>query len=173
MSELGAWLGPLRRYVGARVPGPDGEDLVQEILLRVHQGLPSLREPARAPGFVFAVARRVLIDHHRRARRGLPPLPDPPEGEAEDPVHAQLGRCLEPLLASLPAAQQQALRASELAGRSQTAAAAALGLPLPTLKAQVQRGRRRLREAFARCCTLELDARGHVMSIEPGPACAC
>jgi len=68
----------------------------------------------------------------------------------------------------------EALRAVDVEGRAQADVARSLGIPLSSLRTWVQRGRAELRALFRRCCEIELDARGRVLSCEPkGSACAC
>src|SRR5262245_48301292 len=44
-----------------------------------------------------------------------------------------------------------------------------LGISLSGMKSRVQRGRAQLREAVDECCSIGLDARGHVVSCEARP----
>ncbi len=173
--------GELRRFFGARVQGPEADDLVQDTLLRVHQGVGALRAQDRLAPWVYRVARSVLIDHHRRAaaaaRRQAALVEDPAAGpeepDAEDALlRPLLAACLEPFLEGLPPEQAEALRLTDQGGLRQAEAARRLGVPLPTLKARVQRGRRRMRAAFEACCELVIDPRGAVIEARPR-ACGC
>lgn len=166
----------LRGFIARRVPGPDADDVLQETLLRLHLGLSGLRETAKLAPWVYRVARNTILDHQRRqsARPRLvtgvelpEPLPEAPEPEAR----AQLRCCIEPFLLGLPDEQAEALRLTDLGELSQAEAARRLAVPLPTLRARVQRGRRGMRQAFERCCALRQDARGAV--IEAVPRCGC
>lgn len=172
--------GELRGFIARRVPGPDADDVLQETLLRLHLGVGGLRDSARITPWVYRVARNTILDHHRRQRArprliqeedGAPdaetPLPDPPEPE----VRARLASCIEPFLHGLPEEQAEALRLTDLGGLSQAEAARRLGVPLPTLRARVQRGRSSMRKLFELCCALSMDRRGAV--IEAVPRCGC
>lgn len=119
------------------------------------------------------MARRAIIDHHRKKRPTFP-LEGEEEllpAEPEDELRPLLLACLEPFLADLPADHAQALRLTDLGGQTQVQAAAALGVPLPTLKARVQRGRKQMRASFDACCALAQDGRGTV--VEATPRCGC
>ena len=176
----------LRRFIARRVPGPDADDVLQDTLLRIHLGLGSLRDRDRLAAWVYRVARSAILDHHRRraaadARGALPAAgafleeevesgaASLPETPPED-LRVALAACVAPFLGSLPADQAEALRLTDLAGLTQAEAASRLGVPLPKLKARVQRGRRRMRAEFEACCHLGFDARGAVM--EAAPRCA-
>jgi RNA polymerase sigma-70 factor (ECF subfamily) len=166
--------GELRRFVARRVPGPDADDVLQDALLRIHLGVGALRSAEHLAPWVYRVARSAIIDHHRRARpagvvydTAWDELPEEPAAD----VRAALAACVAPFLDALPGEQAEALRLTDLGGLTQAEAAARLGVPLPTLKARVQRGRRRLREEFEACCEFVQDGRGAI--IEAKPRCGC
>lgn len=158
----------LRRFVARRVPGPDAEDVVQDALLRIHLGVGALRTQESLAPWVYRVARSAILDHLRR-RRDLAvgePEPEPAELEEDPSAEAReaLAACVRPFLDSLPPDQAEALRLTDLGELSQVEAARRLGLPLPTFKARVQRGRRALRGVFEQCCAFEQDGRGAVVA---------
>lgn len=167
----------LRRFVARRVPGPDADDVLQDALLRVHLGVGALRSRERLAPWVYRVARSAIIDHHRR-HGGVRAPQDAreeveetlPEEPAEE-TRTMLTACVAPFLEQLPAEQAEALRLTDLGGLTQAEAAARLGVPLPTLKARVRRGRARMREAFEACCELVQDGRGAVIAATP--RCGC
>jgi RNA polymerase sigma-70 factor (ECF subfamily) len=167
--------GELRRFIARRVPGPDADDVLQDALLRVHLGVGALRSAEHLAAWVYRVARSAIVDHHRRSRptgaleeHGPEELPEEP---AED-LRALLAACVAPFLEQLPDEQAEALRLTDLGGLTQAEAAARLGVPLPTLKARVQRGRKNLRGEFEACCELVRDSRGAVVEAKPR-ACGC
>lgn len=171
---LAAFQGELRAFIARRVPGPDADDVLQDTLLRLHLGVGALRSRERLAPWVYRVARSAIIDHQRRVRARSRPLPPEEEAWPEDPEPAvveALAACVAPFLAELPPEQAEALRLTDLGGLSQAEAARRLGVPLPTLRARVQRGRRRMRDAFEACCLLVQDARGAV--VEATPRCGC
>lgn len=60
----------VRSYVGRRVTNPeDRDDLVQEVLLRVYRGLPSLTDQASPGPWIFGIAHNVVVDHWRKRGR--------------------------------------------------------------------------------------------------------
>lgn len=148
------------------------EDLVQDVLLRVHARREQLREDDRLEAWVFRIARNALIDHLRRTRPGAPlpaELADPSEPlpEAPNPAPRVLGAYLRAQISQLPPRYREVMELTELDGLSQREAAARLDLPYSTLKSRVQRGRDLLHAELLRCCAVELDARGGVTDFEP------
>ncbi|HTJ81778.1 MAG TPA: RNA polymerase sigma factor [Polyangiaceae bacterium] len=59
------------RFVRDMVRDPHAAaDAHQDTFIRVFHRMPSLEDPARLVGFVFGIARRVCLEHRRKATRG-------------------------------------------------------------------------------------------------------
>ena len=174
----------LRVFVRRRIADPDrAEDLVGDIVLRIHQNLGSVDDQERLAHWVSRVARNAVIDEYRRAARAREQLLGTPadtaavvtvgpESDDASSVLDELSRCLRPLLAGLPAEQRRAVEMIDLDGMPQAGAARRENVSLSGMKSRVQRGRRRLAELLGQCCTLTLDARGVPMDYERAPGCA-
>ncbi len=175
--------GRLRSFVSRRVGSPaDVDDVLQDVFLRFQSGLASVRDDENLAPWLFAVARNVVTDHHRRAGRsplahGLPEdrVEAAPElVEPEDrPLRDELTACVARFVSMLPAEQREAITLVELEGMPQRQAADMLGISHSGLKSRVQRGRAELRRMFERACALELDARRRVVACEPRACGAC
>jgi RNA polymerase sigma-70 factor (ECF subfamily) len=157
----------------------DTEDIVQRVFLNVHRALPDLRDADRIHAWIYQVTRRAIADHfrapaHRREVTAGDALDLAPAASAAGPDDAneasafrELARCLQPLVSTLSAADQEALRLVEVDGVSQAEAARRLGLSLSGMKSRVQRARARLRAVVEDCCRVEFDRRGDVIGYAP------
>jgi RNA polymerase sigma-70 factor (ECF subfamily) len=184
-ADWGELRARLRSFVAHRVPGESSshDDLVQEILIRLHRGLPRLRESERLDAFAYQVARNAIADHFRKGRREQPVDPETlqdraaaEDGDPEDPSgegRAQLARCLRPLVERLGEEYREAVLLTDLGDLSQAEAARRLGLSAPGMRSRVQRGRSQLHETLAKCCTVELDAGAQIDRVERVGPCAC
>jgi RNA polymerase sigma-70 factor, ECF subfamily len=158
----------VRGFVASRVShAADAEDLSQEILLRIHQGVRRLSDETRIHGWVWQVARNAVIDHYRRRNepaRGLDdidtPAPDAVAPALDDVVASWLG----PMIDELPETYRDAVRMSEMEDLPLAEVAARLSISLSRAKSRVQRGRIKLREALLACCQLEFDRDGRIVS---------
>jgi RNA polymerase sigma-70 factor, ECF subfamily len=176
-------LAQLRAFVRRRITDPQrADDLVGDILVRIHQNLHSVDDRERLAHWVFRVARNAVIDEYRRAGRDraqvVPTFADaflaqPGSDEDETVVLDELSACLRPLLPGLPVEQRRAVEMIDLDGLPQARAAQREGVSVSGMKSRVQRGRRRLAELLGRCCALTLDARGVPMDYAPPPECDC
>jgi RNA polymerase sigma-70 factor (ECF subfamily) len=174
----------LRAFVRRRIADPErADDLVGDILARIHQNLHSVDDGERLAHWVFRVAGNAVIDEYRRAARGREQLvatladaavedsgsPD----EDDSSVVDELSMCLRPLLGGLPPEQRRAVELIDLEGLPQARAAQREGVSVSGMKSRVQRGRRRLADLLGQCCALTLDARGLPMDYAPPPECDC
>lgn len=165
----------LRGFVARRVRDQDADDVVQDTLLRIHRGLPALRDGQRFGPWVYRVARNTITDHLRYRSRApvvAPASPNSedvtaPPAEDEEEFQQELLRCLSRFVADLAAPYREAITLTELEGLTQAEAAAMLDVSVSGMKSRVQRGRGLLREMFEACCVLNQDARGRVVQWEP------
>ena len=169
----------LRAFIAKRVADEsEVDDLLQEVFLRVHRRIDSLKDSRRVVPWLYQIARHVIVDHYRSARRrretpsGLardmegienPALPSIAESGR---LHMELARCLRPMMDRLAVDYRDAVTLVELEGLTQRAAATRLGLSLSGMKSRVQRGRRRLKQMLEDCCLIQLDSRRGVMDYE-------
>lgn len=146
--ELERSLPRLRAHLARR--GGDVDDLAQEAAAR------ALRSRGRFDGarglwpWLRRIAERVRIDHGRRAAEA------PAASDTLDPVDARAhGRehdgsearaAAERIVAGLPPRARDVLLRFHVEGQSVAAIAAALALPVGTVKSELSRARRRLAE---------------------------
>jgi len=150
-DELLAALRPrLHRYC-ARMAGSaiDGEDIVQEALLRAHQARASAATVDHLRAWVFRIAHNAALDFLRRQARAARALAEAdvdldalaaPAGP--DPDLA--GACLHAFL-HLPPLQRSAVILKDVLDHSLEEAAAITGATGAAVKSALQRGRARLR----------------------------
>ena len=158
----------LGAYIGRRLPAQDVDDVLQDVLLRIHKNIRYLSDDSRFGPWVYSVARNAVIDQLRKKR---PPTADVAAletiADSEEPGGEQaLLNCVTPFVARLPEAYRHAITLVELQGLTQADAAKMAGVSLSGMKSRVQRGRRLLREMFEECCSLKIDARGRVIEAE-------
>ena len=164
----------LRNFLLSKVSTPeDAEDLLQEILIKTHKNLATLKEPDKLKSWLCQIARNTIIDYYRKHRSDIPELESFLSENAylTNPALSELTECVRPFLMQLPEKYRQAIEKTDLAGKSQKDLAEELGLAYSTIKSRVQRGRAMLSDLFQECCAYQLDARGNIMDYKEGPGC--
>lgn len=128
----------------ARLPHAQAEDLVQEVFMQAFTRLRDLREPGAFAGWICAIARRRAADAHRRGRptevlADTLASPDRPDVVAE----AQLAIAA---IRALPEAYQETLALRLIEGLTGPEIAVATGLTPDSVRVNLHRGFRLLRE---------------------------
>jgi RNA polymerase sigma-70 factor, ECF subfamily len=175
----------LRPFVARRVASEaDADDVLQDVLMRMHRGLPSLADEERLAAWMFRIARTAIADHLRqRARHPVAAPSEEPPGEVDEPPDSDeaariVARSLSLFVSLLPSPYREAITLVELEGRTHKQAAEMLGISVSGMKSRVQRGRAKLRTMLELCCEIAVDARGRVIACEPRkhgapPDCDC
>lgn len=144
----------------------DVDDLLQEILIKTYQNLPTVQDNAKVKSWLFQVANNTIIDFYRR--NGKPEL----SAESlwydveESSVVEQLARCVEPFIKALPSEDAQLLTAIEINGVSQKEYAKQQNINYSTLKSRLKKSRSKLKNLFDDCCKMTIDSQGNLMEFE-------
>lgn len=165
--------GRLRRYIRSHVADTvDADDILQDVFLKIHTSLGTLRDDSRLLNWLYQIARHAIVDYYRH-QRPLMEIPETLAGtdEDEDDLSQQLAYGLREMVAKLPDKYREALILSEFQGLPQQTVADRLGISLSGAKSRIQRARELLKGQLLQCCHFELDRLGRV--IDYGPRCGC
>ena len=181
-AEVGA---EMERFVRRRISDPHhADDVVAEVMLRIHQNLGSLDDRERLTAWVYRIARNAITDHYRRsARRREVVAAEPESGEDvgadawlddQAATLSELASCIRPLVDALPGDYRRALVLTDLEGRSQVDAARLEGISVSGMKSRVQRGRRQFATLVKQCCDVVTDNRGELIDFRlRSDGCGC
>lgn len=170
-------------FIARRVRDRDtAEDILQDVMLRIHRHAGDLERPSAVAAWVHQIARNAIADHYRRTAlrheqsAGIELGHDAAsETEADgDEARGEIAACLRPLVQELSPIYREAITVTELDGLSQVEAARRLGLSNSGMKSRVQRARAELKDLLGACCEIDLDRRARVTSYRSrGGACGC
>lgn len=137
-----------------------GEDLCQEVFLRVYKGLPSFDGSARVGAWIHTIATNVAISEYRRRRSlkragrtlsldapigGTDDLYIDPSGREQDPGdrahHRDFAARVRECVGKLPDDFREAVVLRDMDGLSYEEIADALGVPPGTVRSRIHRGR--------------------------------
>lgn len=159
------WQGPLLGFFLRKTGDRHlSEDLVQETLLRLYRSVSNYVVMNQFRGFLFRMARNLLIDHSRSAERNLvirairnqlysrdaeqlDPTQQIPE-ELLSPADAaskrELAESVQMAITQLPKSQRQTLVMHHFQGLTLSEIADAMEIPLPTAKSRLHLAKVRL-----------------------------
>ncbi len=144
---LAALLRALAPYVG-RICGAialdDGDDAMQETMIRVLGGIRSLREPAALHGWVRRIAVREAVRLARERRVQIPVERLPERADDGPDLRTEVGETLR----QLSPEQRAILVLRDLEGFTEAEAAALLRVEVGTVKSRLHRARRAFRRRW-------------------------
>jgi RNA polymerase sigma-70 factor (ECF subfamily) len=175
----GALYDRLHAFIARRVAPADVDDLVQEVLLRIHRRIDTLDRADRLDAWAYQITRNAIIDYYRAAARRDDALAHETDVSvaaelanrlADEAREVEAGRelagCLTPLVDRLAEPYRQAVTLVELEGVPQVDAAVRMGLSTSGMKSRVQRARQQLKALLLACCHVEINRRGGVVDYE-------
>ena len=131
----------------ARVPWSEVDDLVQDVFLVALKKLSSLREDAAFGGWLAMIARNRAMDFHRR-KRETEELSDDLASQSRSESDREAARILE-VICGLPEAYRETLVLRLVEGMTGPEIAGRTGLTPASVRVNLNRGMKLLREKLA------------------------
>jgi RNA polymerase sigma-70 factor, ECF subfamily len=143
----------LHRFLNAHgTGGTDADDLLQEAWLRIHRVRQTYRPGRPLLPWIYAIARRVRVDHYRQSvRRTMRERrwEEASSMAADSLTQPQPADALDELLAPLPESQREVLEMLKVAGMSLEEVAQATSSSVGSVKQKVHRAYRKLRQTMS------------------------
>jgi len=159
----------IKVFLHSRVANSDDvDDLLQDIVIKAHNKIHTVKSERSIKSWLFQIANRTIIDFYRKKNKSWTlEIEDLWLSEDSFDTMQELSHCVNPLMNCLPKKTAELLVAIDIQGQSQKEYASNLDLNYSTVKSQVQKGRRQLRQLFEDCCDLSFDQYGSVIDFEP------
>jgi RNA polymerase sigma-70 factor, ECF subfamily len=184
-AELFAAYQPrIRGYILSMVRDPtEADDLTQEVFLRAHRQLGSLRDPNAALSWLYRVATNVSYDRFRQRSRqprrdprdvSDSPAADVARDDSEDArldrmmERAEMSACVKGDLEDLSDDYRQVILLHDTQGLTNAVIAEMLGVSVDAVKIRLHRARRKLEAALAAHCDFSRDEQ-NVFVCDPAP----
>jgi RNA polymerase sigma-70 factor (ECF subfamily) len=155
----------IKRFIFSKVKNEAvADDILQDTFIKVHTKLHTLKEKTKLKPWLFSVARYTILDHFRSApnKKDL----DFPNQEMDayevDSGHTEKD-CLRGILINLPKKYRDPIFLFDIMGLKQKDISERLQLPLPTIKSQIQRGRKLIAQGFMDCCGYKMNQKGYLI----------
>ena len=166
----------LKTFILRRVSNEQvAEDILQDVFLKIHSRIDTLKDPARLQGWIYQIVRNAITDHYRdpaaKPTEELPALLIAPDITEDDTAARDLIPSVKSFVHQLPHDYRQAILLTEYGGLNQRELAEKLGISVSGAKSRVQRAREKLRKMLLDCCHFEFDRLGQIISFQP--RCDC
>src|SRR5260370_39718897 len=163
----------LKRFILKRIPDElSAEDILQDVFLKIHIHIDTLREVDRLQSSIYQIARNAIHDYNRmhKATPELPEMSYMPQ-DRFDYVVSELIPCIQKMIDDLPVDYRQALVLTEYQGLTQKELAERLGISLSGAKSRVQRDREKLKNMLLACCHFQFDYSSRIIDYQPKSNC--
>jgi RNA polymerase sigma-70 factor (ECF subfamily) len=157
-------------YVRSKIRSKeDAEDILQNVFIKIASNLDKLNEEVKLKNWIFTITRNAIIDYYRvNANRKKVAVAGEIEEDIfqveDDPDPTKgLEQCMGSMISLLPEEYREVIIESEIKGIRQKDLAEKYGIPYPSMRSRVQRGRERLKQLFYNCCHIETDKHGNVL----------
>lgn len=138
------------------------DDLLQETFIKVHTKLNTLKDVEKLKSWLFSIARYTVLDYFRSKQLVYETTDEDFIFEEQKLEHTEAD-CLPGIIKSLPKKYRDPLFLSDIKGLKQTQIAEQLHLALPTVKSQIQRGRKMIAQGFVDCCDFVVNDKGFLV----------
>ena len=138
------------------------DDLLQETFIKVHTKLNTLKDEDKLKSWLFSIARYTVLDYFRSKKLVYETTDEDFIFEEQKLEHTEVD-CLHGIIKSLPKKYRDPLFLSDIKGVKQQKIAEQLHLPLPTIKSQIQRGRKMIAQGFVDCCDFVVNDAGFLV----------
>ena len=162
---------PLLQFIRRRVSDDEtAEDMLQDVFLKIHQHIETLRDTRKLESWVYQIARHAIIDYYYGKQLTIPlealEVSELPDELPDDDIMSELFPSVRAMVNSLPFQDRQALILTAYQGLTQKEFGERLGISFSGAKSRVQRARERLKQQLLACCHFELDRRGHILNYQ-------
>jgi RNA polymerase sigma-70 factor (ECF subfamily) len=166
----------LKRFILTRVwDAAAADDIVQEVFLKIHSSIGTLRDQTKVETWIFQIARNAIVDYFRRLRPVEEPSDEsfPSEVPSEQDDMDEIFSGLRGLIKRLPALYREAIMMTEYGGLTQMEYAKRAGISISAAKSRVQRARAMLKDWLMTCCHFEFDKYGTIIDYRTTACCCC
>ena len=153
----------LRQFIRKRIPDTeDAEDVLQEVFIKIHTNMESLRDKTKLQSWIYQVARNAIVDYYRDRK----PVTEVTEQTAiskdttDEKSETEISECIKALIDELPEGYREALYLTQYQGLTQKEMGERLGLSPSGAKSRIQRAREKLKEMLLCHCHHQLDELG-------------
>ena len=154
----------------------DAEDIVQNVFLKVSNGLGELNRKEKLQSWIYTIARNSIIDYYRSNanKKNLSIKEETTEtftNEEYIDTTKGLDCCLIDIVNQLPEEYRDIIIDVEINGAKQKDLVEKYKLAYPSIRSRVQRGREKLKQLLLECCNIKWDTRGNILEVQSKSAC--
>ncbi len=145
----------------------DAEDILQNVFIKIHKSISSVKENEKLPSWVYQVTRNTINDCYRSCYRmdtveyddSISILNETDEKN----LNGEVSKNIEALRDELTPEHQEIMKLYETEGLKHREIAEKLGISESTSKSRLKRARSKFKDVVDTCCIFEIDTYGNVI----------
>ena len=138
------------------------DDLLQDVFIKVHTKLNSLKNKQAVKSWIFSIARNTVNDYFKKNQNKITTPVIEQVSETLSNQHTEKD-CLQGIIKNLPKKYRAPLFLADIKGLKQEEVAKKLHQNIPTTKSQIQRARKLIAKGFIDCCGFEINKKGKLV----------
>ena len=135
-------------------------EIIQNVFLKIHQNIASLKDIAKVRAWVFAIVRNEIANHYNLASTTIP-LANHEFSPNNDSYQGFC--CFDRFVTNLPEPYKEVVELVYLQGMTQIQVAEVLNISLANVKARIRRAKSLLIHNFNTCCKFEINKDGKLV----------
>ncbi|MFD0964069.1 sigma-70 family RNA polymerase sigma factor [Pseudofulvibacter geojedonensis] len=163
----------MKRFVFSKVKNEQlTNDLVQETFIKAYSKIDTIIDDKKVKSWLFSIARNTTLDYFRKSQLTVPLLDYDTKDEFWENKEHSPEDCLPGIIKNLPKKYRDPLFLADIKGMKQAKVAEQLQLPLSTIKSQIQRGRKLIKQGYIDCCDYSENDKGELVGeVKPKENC--
>jgi len=154
----------IKRFILSKVKDEQlTNDLLQDTFIKAYSKLDAVKDDTKVKSWLLSIARNVSIDYFRKSNKTVPLNSFDIKDEFWEEKEHTPQDCLPGIIKNLPKKYRDPLFLADIKGFKQTEVAERLKLPLPTVKSQIQRGRKLIKQGYIDCCDYTENEKGQLI----------
>ncbi|MBW1296295.1 RNA polymerase sigma factor SigZ [Aquimarina litoralis] len=159
----------LYHFILSKVRNEDlAKDILQDVFLKIHKGLPQLKQASKLTSWAYQITRNTIIDYYRKEKNAdiLSEDLNLKEDDHLDFEYAKLTDCINGKIENLSNQYQEAIVLTYLKDFSQKQFAKQVQLSYSGAKSRVQKARNILKKEILDCPNVESDSLGNIIDFQ-------
>ena len=164
----------LLEFIKTRINNVEtAKDILQDVFVKIHRNRNTIKSNEKLMSWVYQITRNTIIDYYRKRKINTSRY------KLERSLPVEIGdstfdftRCLKPFIVHLPHKYKDILLKTTYGNISQKKYAKMNDLSYSATKSRIQRARQKLEELFIKCCAVQADPYGNIISSN-SQGCGC
>ena len=172
----------IRNYIAARVEWPAVDDILQQVFLKAHQKISTLKEEKATKSRLYRIAQHTIIDRYRKEYWWKEWAVDDTYWDAlesdnvesnEKKIINNISSCLLPMIDTLDEQSQQVMKRYLEPKVTQAMIAEQLWMSVSNVKVIIHRAKKALKKKYQQCCYQYTDWKWTIIDTWCSSNCWC